>query len=81
MNKNQLTVHCAVETTVTRATADSLVGAALAFDETMVIGASKVPSFNPAKAPCDAVNELQDGTGPVTALRPARVAAAGRTDG
>ena len=91
MNKNQLSAHVAAETSVTRATADSLVGAvfsaiadALARDETVAIAgfgkfeirsraartgrnpqtgepvgiaASRAPSFKPAKALRDAVNE------------------------
>ena len=91
MNKAELTAHVAAETSVTRATADSLVGAvfsaiadALARDETVAIAgfgkfelrsrparagrnprtgapvaiaASRAPSFKPAKALRDAVNE------------------------
>ena len=91
MNKAELTAHVAAETSVTRATEDSLVGAvfsaiadALARDETVAIAgfgkfelrsrparagrnprtgapvdiaASRAPSFKPAKALRDAVNE------------------------
>ena len=91
MNKAELTAHVAAETSVTRATADSLVGAvfsaiadALARDETVAIAgfgkfelrsrpartgrnprtgapvaiaALRAPSFKPAKALRDAVNE------------------------
>ena len=91
MNKAELTAHVAAETSVTRATADSLVRAvfsaiadALARDETVAIAgfgkfelrsrpartgrnprtgapvaiaASRAPSFKPAKALRDAVNE------------------------
>ena len=108
-----LIAHVAAETTVTRATADSLVGAvfsaiadALARDQTVAIAgfgkfdvgsrpartgrnpctgepvaiaASSPPSFKPAKALRDAVNEWQGGAGPVPALHPAGVAPAGRT--
>ena len=91
MNKHQLYAHVAAETSVTRATADSMVGAvfsaigdALACDKTVAIAgfgkfavrsraarqgrnlrtgepvaiaASRRPSFKPAKALRDAVNE------------------------
>ena len=91
MNRSQLTAHVAAETSVTRATAERLVGAvfsaiagALARDETVAIAgfgkfdvrsrpartgqnprtgapvaiaASRTPSWNPAKALRDAVNE------------------------
>ena len=91
MNKAELTAHVAAEMSVTRATADTLVGAvfsaiadALARDETVAIAGfgkfelrsrparqgrnprtgapvaiapSRAPSFKPAKALRDAVNE------------------------
>ena len=64
MNKNQPTAHLAAEISVTRTTADSLVGVAfltiadaLTREETMAIAASKVPLFKSAKALLGAVNE------------------------
>ena len=70
MKRNQLTAHRVAETTVTRGTADSLVGDAFARQDTVVIAASKVPSFNPAKALRNAVNEYQGRGGPVLVHRP-----------
>ena len=113
MNRNRLVSHVAAETSVTKATPDSLVRAvfsaiadALARDETVAIAgygkfavrsrsartgcnpqtgepfaiaASKVASFQPAKALRDAINEWRGGTGPVPALVPAGLAGAERT--
>ena len=85
MNKNQPTAHLAAKISVTRTTADSLVGVAffaiadaLTREEAMAIAASKVPSFKSAKALRRAVNEWQDGTASVPAPRPASVAGADR---
>ena len=47
--------------------------------EPVEIAASRVPSFKPANALRDAVNEWRRGTAPVPALRPAGLAGAERT--